>query len=197
VTVAATDRHAAWERAGLAEAMRAGALWGVIAAAVMGMYAMIAGLTYLGSGFFTPLYHIASSVIDPTTMMTSMQKAMEGQTSFHLAVGPASVGLIVHLAVGALYGIVFAVAARALRVTGGAAVVAGAVYGAGVLLFSSFVGLPVAAAMFDGGDPIRDMPEIVGWTTFAFEHLLFGVVLGLGWLFVTRSTRLRSEAETR
>lgn len=185
MAVAAADRRMR-QRTDLAEALRLGALWGVIAAAVMAVYAMFAGLTYLGSGFFTPLYHIASSVIEPKPMMTSMQKAMEGQTNFHFALGPATTGMIIHLVVGAGYGIIFALVARALRLTRGGAVVAGAVYGVAVLLFSSFVGLPIAAALFGGGDPIRDMPRMVGWTTFTIEHVMFGAILGIGWTIATR-----------
>ncbi len=153
------------------------------------MFAMVAGATYLGAGFFTPLYHIASSVIEPKGMMTSMQNAMEGQTNFYFAFGPAAVGLTVHLMTGAIYGVVFALIARALRLSGAAAIVAGATFGLGVLLFSSFVGLPAAAALFDGGDPIADMPNVVGWTTFTIEHVMYGIVLGAGWFLFTRNSR--------
>ena len=189
MAVASADSRIALERSGLPEAVRAGVLWGVVGALVMAMYAMIAGLTYLGSGFFTPLYHIASSIIEPGAMMTSMQKAMEGQTNFHFAFGPAAVGMIVHLIVGAAYGVGFAVVARSMSLDRAAAVVAGAIYGIVVLLFSSFIGLPLMAALADGGDPIRDMPEMVGWTTFTIEHVMFGVILGIGWLIARRSRR--------
>jgi hypothetical protein len=161
-------------------------LWGVIAAVVMAMYAMIAGLTYLGTGFFTPLYHIASTAIAPDAMMTSMQQAMEGQSNFHVTFGPAALGMTIHLATGAAYGIVFALLARAARLAGLGAIVVGAAYGVAVLFFSSFVGLPIAAALFGGGDPISDMPQMVGWTTFTIEHVMFGVILGIGWLIAMR-----------
>jgi hypothetical protein len=186
VAVATADRRVASERTYLGTAVRTGALWGVIAAAVMAMYAMVAGLTYLGTGFFTPLYHIASTVIEPDAMMTSMQRAMEGPSSFHFKFGPAVVGMTIHLATGAAYGIVFALLARAVRLSGLGAVAVGAVYGVAVLFFSSFLGLPIAAALFGGGDPIADMPQMVGWTTFTIEHVMFGVILGIGWLVATR-----------
>ncbi len=187
VAVATAERRFAGERSELGYAIRTGALWGVIGAAVMAIYAMIAGLTYLNSGFFTPLYHIASSVIEPKAMMTSMQKATEGQTAFHFTLGPAAVGVMIHLTTGAAYGIVFALVARSLRLSGGTAIIAGALYGGAVLLFSSFVGLPIAAALFDGGNPIADMPRMIGWTTFTIEHMIFGVILGIGWLITTRT----------
>lgn len=200
MAVATADRRLVEDRSDIGTAVRAGALWGLVAAAVMAMYAMIAGATYLDSGFFTPLYHIASSVIEPDAMMISMQNAMEGQTNFHFAFGPAVMGMTIHLLTGAIYGVLFALAARALRLSGGAAVAAGAAFGIGVLLFSSFVGLPVAAALFDGGDPIADMPKMVGWTTFTIEHVIFGIVLGAGWFLFTRrgvpADRARAEPGT-
>lgn len=124
-----------------------------------------------------------------TAMMASMEKAMSGQTNFHFVLGPAVVGMMVHLMTGALYGVVFALLARALKLSAGALIAAGAVYGVAILLFSSFVGLPVAAAMLGGGDPISDMPKMVGWTTFTLEHIIFGMVLGVAWLAATRSRR--------
>ncbi|MEX2459353.1 MAG: hypothetical protein WD770_10260 [Actinomycetota bacterium] len=164
-----------------------GAGWGIVAAVAMALFAMVAGLTYLGNGFFTPLYHIASTVIEPDAMMASMAAAMDGR-SFHLAL----VGMLVHLGVGAAYGVLFALIARVARFRGGATVIFGAIYGVVVMLFSSFVGLPLAAAVFGGGDPIRDMPRMVGWPTFTVEHVLFGAVLGTAW-WMTRRRRVRAE----
>ncbi len=69
---------------------------------------------------------------------------------------------MIHLATGMVYGIVFALLARALRLSGAAAVITGAVFGIAVMLFSSYVGLPAAAAAFGGGDPIANMPKMVG-----------------------------------
>lgn len=186
MAVATADRRYVSDRTEVGAAIRSGALWGVVAAAVMAMYAMLAGLTYLNAGFFTPMYHIASTVIAPEPMMTSMQKVMEGQTDFYFTLGPAAVGMMIHFATGVMYGIVFALIARALRLSGAAAVGAGVVYGVAVLLFSSFVGLPIAAAAFDGGDPIADMPQMVGWLTFTIEHVMFGAILGLGWAAARR-----------
>ncbi|MGH2789312.1 MAG: hypothetical protein ACRDJV_15665 [Actinomycetota bacterium] len=181
MAVATADKDFAAGRVDVGNALKVGAVGGVVAAIVMAMYAMIAGATYIGSGFFTPLYHIASAFIDPKPMMTSMQHAMEGQ-NFYFTFGPAVLGMAVHLATGLVYGVVFALAARALRLSGGAAVVAGAVFGPLVLAFSSFAGLPVAASLFGGGDPISDMPKMVGWGTFTIEHVMFGLVVGLWWL---------------
>ncbi len=181
MAMATAENGMARERSDVAGALKAGAAWGAVGAVVMALYAMVAGATYLGSGFFTSMYHIASTLIAPDTMTTSMERAMNDQ-SFYFSAGPAALGMMIHLIVGVGYGIVFALIARALNLTGIAAVVAGGVYGLGVLLFSSFVGLPIAASIFGGGDPIADMPKLVGWSTFTIEHVIYGVVLGLGWV---------------
>ena len=46
-------------------------------------------------------------------------------------------------------------------------------------MISSFVGLPLAAAIFNSGDQITNMAELVGYGTFLVEHLIFGLFLGL------------------
>lgn len=163
----------------------AGVLAGILGAIVMIAFAMIAAATYHGVGLFTPLYHIASSVISPEAMMTSAAEAEAGNL-FSFTPGPALVGLALHLAVGAVFGAVFGIAVSALRITGPALLPLGIAYGALVLVFMAFAGLPITASVFDGGDPIRDMPAMAGWWTFTIEHLLFGAVLGL-WLM--RSSR--------
>lgn len=159
-------------------AVLAGAGVGIIAGALMGLFAMIAGATYHGVGFFTPMYHIASSLIGPETMMDSAARAETGQT-FHFVPGPVVLGMMLHLAVGATFGALFAVLGTVLGARGTAWLPLGIAYGGAVLVIMSFVGLPIAAALFDGGDPIRDMPQIAGWWTFGIEHVLFGTVLGL------------------
>ena len=157
-----------------------GAAAGAVASVAMGMYAMVAAATYQHTGFFTPLYHIASPLIGTDTLMRSM-----GST--YLSAGPALLGLATHMMVGAAWGIVFAVLARALRLSGAAAVGVGVVYGLAVMLAMAFVGLPVTAALLRGGDVVRDMPTLVGWGTFATEHAIYGMVLGLGYAIGTRS----------
>lgn len=99
------NRHAVpgtWART-----VAAGLVAGIITSLVMAMFAMIAAVTYQGSGFLTPLYHIASVFLAPSTMMTSMQQAMSG-SAFYFVAGPALVGALVHMMVGAMYGVIFA-----------------------------------------------------------------------------------------
>jgi hypothetical protein len=116
-------------------------------------------------------------------MMTSMEAAMAG-SSFTFVLGPAVLGAIVHMMVGAVYGATFAVIAL-MKWHGVALLGAGIVWGFIVFEISAWIGLPVAAALFGGGDPISNMASMVGYPTFIAEHLVFGVTLGL--LLVGRS----------
>ena len=155
-----------------------GVIGGIVGAVVMAMFAMIAAASYQHHGFFTPMYHIASLVLSPEYMMSSVSNAGQGDT-FTFFAGPAALGFLIHLVVGAGYGVEFALIARALRWGGSILVPLGVLYGLAAVGFSSFVGLPLAAGLFDAGPPIRDMPTLAGWVTFTIEHLIFGLVLAL------------------
>jgi hypothetical protein len=37
--------------------------------------------------------------------------------------------------------------------------------------------------------PISDVPEIVGWTTFTIEHLIYGFLVGVGWFLAQPRTK--------
>ncbi len=155
-----------------------GGLSGVVASLVMAGYAMIASATYQDHGFFTPLYHIASLFIAPTDLMTSMQHAMGGST-FYFTFGPAVLGALIHMMVGAMYGAAFGALVQLVRLRGWMLVLAGGVWGAAVFVISSFAGLPIAAKLFSSGDQITHMAKLVGYGTFLVEHVLFGLALGL------------------
>ncbi|WP_435198492.1 hypothetical protein [Janibacter sp. GS2] len=174
-----TTPHASTRGTTITRAASLGAVAGVIASLMMAAYAMIAAATYQGSGFFTPLYHIASVFISPADMMASMKSATAGGSIFEFFAGPALVGALVHMMVGAMYGVGFAVLARLTRVRGMALVAAAVIWGALVFVISSFVGLPLAAALFNSGDQITNMAELVGYGTFLVEHLIFGLFLGV------------------
>jgi len=146
---------------------------------------MVAAATYQGTGFFTPLYHIASSLIDPATMMRSIEAAAGGD-AFTFSAGPAAVGVVPHLLTGAFWGAIFGLIVSTDRLHGVAGLFGGIVYGLVVMLVMSFIALPVLAEVFGGGDPISDMPRLVGWGTFTVEHAIYGAVLGL-WPLVRRS----------
>jgi hypothetical protein len=142
-----------------------GAIAGMVAGLMMAMYAMIASATFLGQGFFTPLYGIASPLLGPAAMMQSMKQGL------YFAGGPAVLGLIVHMLWSALYGMLFALLVSLLRLRGMMALMAGLIYGLVVLVIMSFIVLPIVGA--------GTMPSTVGWPSFVVEHLIFGMVLGL------------------
>ena len=143
-----------------------GAITGMIGGAVMAMYTMIATATYLGMGFFTPLYAIASPLVGQQVLMTSMH-----QGHFYFALGPALLGLIIHMMWSALYGMIFGLIAYGIHLKGATAVISGLVYGVVVMLFMSFIMVPIIGA--------PNLLHMLGWPSFTFAHLLFGFVLGL------------------
>ncbi len=142
-----------------------GAIAGIIAGVVMAMYAMMASVTFLHQGFFTPLYGIAAPIVGKQAMETSM-----GQ-SFYFTLGPAMIGLVIHMMVSAVFGIIYGFAARALHIAGFVSVAAGMMYGVVILLVMSFVVLPIIGS--------GSMPSTIGWPSFTVEHLMYGVAIGL------------------
>lgn len=81
--------------------------------------------------------------------------------------------------VGAMYGVGFGVLASLTRIRGMALVAGAIVWGELVFVISSFVGLPLAAVIFNSGDQITNMAQLVGYGTFLVEHLISGLFLGL------------------
>jgi hypothetical protein len=177
--------------------VRTGALLGVVAAVAMAMFAMIASATYRGTGFFTPMHHIAAAVLSPDAMMRSMKAGMAGDT-FAISVGPALLGLVLHLLTGAFWGAIFGLIVATGWLRGVVGLIGGIVYGLAVLVVMAFVALPVIASVFGGGEPISDMPKLAGWGTFAIEHAIYGAVLGL-WPLLrgSRSTGVPDRAAER
>jgi hypothetical protein len=154
-----------------------GAGAGVVASMAMAMYAMFAAWEK-GTGFFTPLYHIASLWASGDAMTASMKDAMSG-SDFHFTLGATLVGAVIHMMTGAVFGSLFAVAASRFALSRAAFVGVGVAYGAVVFAMSAWLGLPLAAAVFGAGDPIENMAEMAGWGTFLVEHLVFGAALGV------------------
>ncbi len=143
-----------------------GAIAGMIGGAVMAMFTMIATATYLNMGFFTPLYAIASPLAGQQTLMTSQHQGL-----FSFALGPALVGLIVHMMWSALYGMIFGLIVYATHLKGTLAVISGMVYGVLVMLLMSFIVAPIAGA--------PNLLQMLGGLSFTLGHLMFGLVLGL------------------
>jgi hypothetical protein len=172
-----------------------GAVGGMLAAMVMAMFAMAASATYQHRGFFTPLFHISALFGSSNAMMTSMQQAMAGNR-FWFTPGAALAGLAIHMVTGAAYGMMFAAIARV--VPRKAVLPAGAIYGLAVFAVSAFVDLPAAASITRSGDAITNMARIVGYPTFAVEHVMYGVALGAFLLATThRTAPVAAPARTR
>ncbi len=172
-----TTRPSGIGHSSLGRAVLIGAVAGMIASLVMAMYAMIAAYAK-DTGFFTPLYHIASLVTNDSNMMKSMKADQMNGDAFTLLFGPAILGAMIHLMTGAMYGAGLGVIASRLRLGLAALAGVGMVYGFLVFAMSAYIGLPLAAAIFNSGDPIKNMAEMAGWGTFIIEHLIYGVALG-------------------
>lgn len=142
----------------------------------MALFAMIASVTYQHHGFFTPVLHISALFGDAKPMMDSVAHAMAGER-FWLAPGAALLGLMVHMVVGAMLGMAFGLVAG--RVERRLLPAAGAVFGLIAYVAAIAFGLRIAASVFGGGDPIRDMATMVGQATFAVEHVMFGMAVGV------------------
>ena len=166
-------------------AISIGVFGGVIGSLAMAMYAMIISNSVKHTGFFTPLYHIASSFISGKAMMASMTGAMHGN-NFYFDFGPAVVGALVHMMTGAIAGAIFVLLISKTQVSRAITIVAGTMFGLLVLVVNGFIGLPIVSHIFGGGKPISDMAKIVGWGHFTVEHLIFGMMLGIIVAFTLR-----------
>lgn len=173
----------------LAQNAARGAAAGVAASLVMAMYAMVAAYTK-DAGFFTPLYHIGSLLNGDADMARSMMADQQDSDAFTFLVGPAVLGAMIHMMTGAMFGAMFGAAVGRLRLGPGALSAAGAAYGGAVFAVSAFLALPLAAELFESGDPIANMAEMAGWGVFVVEHLLFGLTLGA--LYTARDRRSAS-----
>ena len=156
----------------------------------MGLFAMIGAATYQHTGCYAPLPHRVTDHRDGHVDAVDGDELLQRR--------PALLGLGVHLIVGIVFGMVFALIASRVGLRGAAAVPAGVVYGLVVMIFMGYIGLPVTAAVLRGGDMVSDMASLVGWWTFSAEHALYGLVLGAVW--ATRGitiARVRASAEAR
>jgi hypothetical protein len=150
---------------------------GLLAGIIMAMFAMIAGATYLNKGFFTPLYMIGAPFAGTEDVMTSIQHARSGNM-FWFSLGAALSGAAVHAGMSAFLGLAFGVVAGRPTMLNGA--IAGITYALVVMLLTSFVVLPITAAILGGGSVVNHMPSRVGWPTWVTSHVIYGLVLGSG-----------------
>ena len=89
-----------------------------------------------------------------------------------MALGPALLGLVVHLLWAALWGVIFGLLARRLHLTGGVAIISGLIYGVLVMLVMIFIVVPIVGA--------PNLLHLVGSFSFTIANALFyGLPLGL------------------
>lgn len=169
------------DRTALERVAERGIFAGLVASAVMAVFAMVASGTYQGRGFFTPMYH-AAFIIDEETMGVAIAKAGSGEPLYFVR-ETFVFGMIAHVLVGGALGGMFALVARWLRLQGTRAIVGGLVYGLAVMVVMSLLVLPRAADLFGAGEPISRMGAEVGWPTFVSHFAVFGLALG-SWLFL-------------
>jgi hypothetical protein len=161
--------------------LQRGIFAGFGASTVMGAFAMLTSATYAGRGFFTPAYHVAF-IIDPNTMVQSLQKAEAGER-FFFSQESFIFGMAGHIMVGAAFGALFAVLAMRLHLRDRRALVGGLIYGLAVMVVMSALVLPIAAGMSGAGQPISRMGGDIGWPTWIVLHAIYGLALG-AWIYV-------------
>jgi hypothetical protein len=166
--------------ASLERTLEGGMLSGVAAAAAMALVTMVAAVTVLDLGLYTPLYQVAA-IVEPGPLLESIQEAEAG-FRFYLELGAAVAGGAVHLGIGAGFGALFALLARALRLRGLVALAVGAGYGLAVMALMGLVLLPSGAGQTAGGELVADAPRLFGWPVAVVAHLVYGLILGL-WAF--------------
>ena len=159
-------------------------LSGVAAAAAMALVTMVAAATVLDLGLYTPVY-VVTAIVEPGPLVESIAEAEAG-FRYYLEVGGAAAGGAVHLGIGAGFGALFALLARALRLRGAVAVLVGAAYGLAVMALMGLLLIPSLAGETAGDQLIADAPALIGLPVATVAHLVFGLVLGLWTAVVAR-----------
>jgi hypothetical protein len=142
----------------------------------MGLFMMLASATWGHAGAFTPFYRIAG-VLDRAAFDISLEEAAGGNRVW-LEPQTALPGACVHLALAALFGVLFYLLAREGRGSPPVALVAA---GAGwSLLVAALMvpGLCLAGGTLGGGDLVARAPAQLGWPTYLGMHLVYGLALG-------------------
>ncbi len=138
---------------------------GIVGAIAMAMWAMMIALLS-GMGIWTPVQLIAATWFGPAAMM-------------HATVGVIMVGLITHMMMGAVLGVIFVMVLGMLRISAGPARLAwGVLFGLIVWVVNQFVLLPIV-------DPMM-ASHMAPWA-FAMGHAVFGLVLA-AFVLRTRQT---------
>jgi hypothetical protein len=151
-----------------------GGLAGIIAGIAMAIFAMgYAGM--MGMGFLAPLRLIAATLYGVEALIGGA--------------GVLMVGLIIHILVSAMFGIIFA-ALLSSRASGRAAFASGLVYGVVVWAVMRW-------GVVSWADPTMAVRLPMMAAAFFIEHLVFGGVLAITPGLVRRWSRIRPLAEVR
>lgn len=156
---------------GRGSTIAAGAAAGVIAAIVMGLFAMIVAAGR-GVGFWTPMELIGATYFRADWMVYPFWSAL--------------LGIGTHLVVGAAWGALYAAITRKVGSVGVAALI-GLAYGTGVFLFMTYLIMPWA-------DPY--MFNMIDKGLFFLYHLAYGLTLALA-LPMRERTTTRTVVPTR
>jgi uncharacterized membrane protein YagU involved in acid resistance len=160
----------------LERTLESGILNGLAAGVPMGLFMMLASATWGHAGAFTPFYRIAA-VLDRAAFDISLEQAATG-SRFWFEPQTALPGVCVHLALAAVFGVVFVLLAHEGR---GARPLALLLAGAAWGLLVAAVMVPVlrlAGRSVGGGDLVAEVPGQLGWPTYLGMHLVYGLALG-------------------
>jgi hypothetical protein len=161
---------------GIDRVLAPGVLSGMLGALAMGVILMFVAAGVQRRGILTPIYEIAA-LVDPDALAASRQVA-QGGNQVYWEREPFIFGIGLHLVVGAVLGMVFALIASGLRLRGQRAIVGGVLYGLVVMLLMTFAVLPLIGRVLGPNSGVVDMPRTSGGVTFVLAHVVFGLVLG-------------------
>jgi len=134
----------------------AGILGGVAAGIAMAVVAMLVSAA-MGQSLFTPVYLISGVFL--------------GASALAGGIGPFLVGLLVHLFVSSVFGVIFAMMTPRV-LSQGKTLTRGLIYGVVLWAIMTYAVLPWANPVM-----FNQVAQIPGW--FLFQHLVFGGTLVL------------------
>jgi hypothetical protein len=151
------------------EIIGGGAIAGIIGGVFMAMWAMLASAA-AGMGLFAPFYFIGATFLGPEALVSGP--------------GIALYGYALHLLVSVAFGVLFSAMVRR-ETPNSAAMLSGIAYGMGVLLFMTFIVVPLTNQV------LRDrIPLHAG--SFVIEHVLYGMGVALAPFMRRAIVRARS-----
>ncbi|HEV2917908.1 MAG TPA: hypothetical protein VG673_01495 [Actinomycetota bacterium] len=160
----------------LERTLETGILTGLAAGVPTGLFMMLASASWGQAGAFTPFYRIAA-VLDRAAFDISLEQAATG-SRFWFEPQTALPGVCVHLALAAVFGVVFVLLAHEGRGARPLALLlAGAAWGVVVAAVMVPV-LRLAGRSVGGGDLVAEVPGQLGWPTYLGMHLVYGLALG-------------------